>query len=356
MSVENGQDQQETLRQTLQRVVAAKEAESPAEPVAEPTEQTAAEPSEVVASEDDDAQQPEPEVAEPAGGADAPEPTALEPLQHWSKADQEKFAALDDAAKEFVLDRAKTLETTQLAKHRELDAQGRQYQAVLGALDPFKDQMARMGVSPDQAVAQIAARWGQLQSAPGEALTELARQYGPSMGAENGRQFAQTILQAVGLSPDALLDEHSPELDSPEANAIAELRRELQEMRSERQQDRSLQVETQQQTAQQAIDGFKAATNGDGKLAHPHFEALQADMGKLIGAGLATGLDDAYQRALALSPDLQPAKPVAVRRRTETSIPQSSPTPGKAAEAPPKHMKDHLRRNAERLHPHLLRH
>lgn len=355
MSVENGQDQQETLRQTLQRVVAAKEAESPAEPVAD-IEPSAAEPSGVVASEDDEAQAPEPEVAEPGGGADAPEPTALEPLQHWSKADQEKFAALDDAAKEFVLDRAKTLETTQLAKHRELDAQGRQYQAVLGALEPFKDQMTRLGVSPDQAVAQIAARWGQLQSAPGEALTELARQYGPSMGKENGRQFAQTILQAVGLSPDDLpFDDHSPELDTPEANAIAELRREIQEMRSERQQDRSLQVETQQQTAQQAIDGFKAATNGDGKPAHPHFEALQPTMAGLLQGGLANGLDDAYAKALALSPDLQPAKPASVRRRTETSIPQSSPTPGKAAEAPPKSMRDHLRRNAEKLHPHLLR-
>ena len=44
---------------------------------------------------------------------------------------------------------------------------------------------------------------------------------------------------------------------------------------------------------------------------HPHFKGLESEIAKLIGSGIASGLEDGYSKALALRPDLatQTVKP-----------------------------------------------
>lgn len=46
------------------------------------------------------------------------------------------------------------------------------------------------------------------------------------------------------------------------------------------------------------IDRFASAKGDDGQPLRPHFADVRADMGKLISAGLATTLDDAYAKAV----------------------------------------------------------
>ncbi len=344
----------ESWADSMKAVAAELEAAEPApDPIAEPqdspTEQATAEPP-AEKPADDEAAAPEPEVAEPAGDADASEPTALEPLQHWTKADKEFFSGLDETGKERWLDRAKSLEKVHNTKLFELENERRQYHSLMKAVEPFQEEMTLRGVSADQAVGQLVTIWKQMQSDPAATLSQLVRQYAPSMGTDAARQLAQSVLSAKGVHADALLEEPVADLDSPEANAIADVRRELQELRAERQQDRSTFEQSQHATAQQQIDGFRTATNGNGGLAHPHFDALQTNMGALIQAGLATGLEDAYTKALAMSPDLQPpvpkpnGKPV-----TKSSVAASSPAPGNPAREPAKSHREELANVAREL-------
>ena len=231
-----------------------------------------------------------------------------------------------------MLDRAKTLETTQLKKHRELDAQARQHEAVLGALAPFKDQMARSGVSPEQAIAQIAKRWEQLQSSPGEALAELARQYGPSLGGENGRKVAQAFITAAGLSADALADEDISDLDPTEAKLTAEIDRRFQAFEAKLDQLNGGFQHSQESAVEQQIETFRSAKTEDGKLLRPHYAEVQSEMAGLISANLAQGLEDAYEKAVRLRPDLQPSTPKPNgRTKVTTAVPRSSPAPGTPA-------------------------
>ena len=360
MAVEQ-EKRQETIEETMRDVLAKQQAKAlPSDPVSDPPDEQAA----AEAPPEGDAQDPEPEAADPGGeDSDSPPsdsepesqtPPAFEALQHWSNEDKERFAALDDGAKEFVLDRAKALEKTQLQKHRELDAQARQYDAVMGALAPFKEQMARSGVQPEQAIAQLASRWTQLNQAPGEAVGELLRQYGPSLGEEDARNLAHTLLTAKGLSTDALLDEHSPELDSPEAKAIAELKREIQELKAEARSSREQSQQSQESEADRAMQAFVAAQNDDGTPKHPHFELLTPNISRILVdrdervdafASPATRLKQAYDAALAdMTSTFVPAKPKPNgKRKVASTVARSSPAPGQVARELAKSHEEELR-------------
>jgi hypothetical protein len=65
-------------------------------------------------------------------------------------------------------------------------------------------------------------------------------------------------------------------------------------------------VSQQQQAAMDAdIRSFADAKAPDGAPLRPHFEAVRAQMGRIIGAGLATTLEDAYEQAVLINKDVR---------------------------------------------------
>lgn len=102
------------------------------------------------------------------------------------------------------------------------------------------------------------------------------------------------IAQEYGVD---LLDlaEHSP-TSSYVDPAVKALQQEIKELKSGRQQEEMQRHVQARQEIQAQIDAFKA----DPK--HEDFDVLEADMVKLIQAGVATDLEDAYTKASKLNP------------------------------------------------------
>lgn len=346
MSVEQ-QQAPESWQDALKGVAAEMEAAEPtpsAEPVADPepteTQETEAE-APAIADTGDQAQAPEPEVAEPAGDAEASEPTAFEPPQHWTRQDKEAFAALDDGAKQFTVDKIKAIEKNARTKMFEADRISKQDSALAKAMEPFADQIARTGSTPEQAISTLAAFYAQLQTDPAAALAQMAQLYAsPSAGEGTRRDVAQRVLNAVGLQPDAL-DEPLSELDPTEAKLTA-IERKLEALQSGIQTER---VQTQQSTLDVQIQAFAKASDGNGGLAHPHYDALKPNIEHLLKSGdervdttgdVQTALGTAYQAALSdLRAQLVPEKPKpAGKPHTTSSVAKSSPAPGSPAREP----------------------
>lgn len=266
---------------------------------------------------------------------------SLVPPQHWNKADKERFSTLPEEHQQWWLDRAKSLENQHNTKLFELDNDKREAAKLLKAIEPFQQQLQARGMSPDQAIGQLVARWEQLNSDPASTLTDLARQYASSIDSGQRRAFVNNVMNAVGVPIDAL-DDGLAEESQPADPATAALQQEIRELKQSVQALAGGFEQSQQRTVDQEIAVFKQSNE--------HYDALEPTMTGLIKGGLVQGatpsaqLADAYAKALAMTPDLQPKPaepPKPTGRRKVTSIPATTPTPGSnGANPPPAKLKD----------------
>ena len=61
----------------------------------------------------------------------------------------------------------------------------------------------------------------------------------------------------------------------------------------------------QQNAAMQAIQDFVNEKDDQGNSVHPHFEAVKGIMGQLLNSGAAKGVNDAYNQAIWLNPEVR---------------------------------------------------
>lgn len=345
----------ESFKETMAAVLADQEAAAAADPAPEPAP-VAAEPTDAEPVPSDagagEASEPEPDgVPGTADGDTAPSQEAaessapaLEAPNHWKAEHKAKFGGLSDEDKAWVLEQRKADDQSHRKKMFEVDRLERQSAVLAKAIEPFADQIARSGQTPEQAIATLAAFHGQLQTEPAAALAKMAQLYAsPSAGEGTRRQVAQQVLQAVGLHPDALLEEQL-DVDPTAATLTADIDRRFQEFEAKQQQRSQL---DQQTSVQEMINTFKAETTPEGKPAHPHFDALETTMENLLIAKRAANLGEAYSLALSLTPELQPKAPRKVATTVASSVPKTSPAPGSKAPSPLPRLRDHMRAVAE---------
>jgi len=257
------------------------------------------------------------------GGSDDQEIEALEPPQHWSAEDRQTFTGVPREAQEFLLKRHKEMEADYTRKTQEVATTRRALQEQEQILAPIAQDLALAGADSNAFIRQQVA-WAQAFKAdPQSAITRLAGAY--------GLDLSQVAQGQEDLDPQ-----------------VAAMQQELAQMRAQQQQSLEAQQQTEQQRLQNVIDDFAKATDDAGNLKYPHFADIQADMGQVIQAGMAEGLEDAYAKVVAMkglqAPAPQPtqapkAKPkksddrkAKVRRakRAATGV-RSSGTPAKPA-------------------------
>ena len=206
------------------------------------------EPSEAPAP-DDTAQS----VPEDAGKAAAPSISAPEA---WAAPMREHWAKLPPDVQQYVAEREadahkRITETGQFAaRYRELDE----------VLAPHRARHAMAGMSDAQAVAALVAAAQFLEARPAEAIQHFARQYGVPLSVPG--QEDQPAPQPV----------HDPRVARLEQSITA----------------------IQQADANRQIEEFSRD--------RPHFAAVRERMGRLMNAGLAETLGDAYDQAIRLDP------------------------------------------------------
>lgn len=190
----------------------------------------------------------------------------------WRKQAAEKWGSIDPDIQDEI-------------ERREADIRNgiEQYRSKAQAADAFEQAIAPyratlngFGIPPHEAIGRLLAtehglRYGNAQQ-KAAAFRQLAADYG---------------VELTGLAKEA------PQIDPN----LAALQQELGQLRSQLAQRETFAQQSEMQRLNSQISEFAKS--------HPHFESVRESMGRLIEAGLATDLDEAYEKALWASPDLR---------------------------------------------------
>ena len=110
------------------------------------------------------------------------------------------------------------------------------------------------------------------------------------------------LAQGYGINLPSENNE-SESWDEPDPQ-IAQLQKQLQEVKGELNQFRQHNVQSARNETENHIKSFSEQKDDEGKLVHPHFEKLRVKMGNLIDTGEAKDLKEAYTKSIRLDDDL----------------------------------------------------
>jgi uncharacterized protein YukE len=236
------------------------------EPEEEDGEETEDEPEE---SDEEDSEEETEEVEEE---------DKLDPPEHWAAKDKELFSSQTKEAQTWLLERHKQMEGDYTRKAQEIAAIKRRDDAIQDALKPYEHEFARAGLDHAGAVRQLASWDTALRTGGKPALLKLAQAYNIDLDEQEDQGYIDPQVSAIQNEVRSLKDLTT---------------RQLQAAQQEK-----------QQQIYQTIQQFEQATDDKGNPAHPHFDALKDDITMLFQLGKAKDLGDAYNRALALHPEL----------------------------------------------------
>jgi hypothetical protein len=251
---------------------------------------------------------------------------AIEAPQHWPQQDRELFAQQNPQTQQWLLQRHRAMEGDYTRKQQEIAEHRRQYEQQIQFAeqarqiwDPLAQRYARQGISPVQ-IQQMSAAWVQrLNEDPKAALLELAREFNVDP--------AQLMEQQDYVDPQTqqlqMLHQNQQRLEQT-------LQQRDQQQQQERQQYEIRQLaERTQQEVSAGVGEVMNAVDESGNPRFPHFNAVASEVSALMravdGSGNAlipfTGdlrqdLAIAYQKAVAMRPDLQQQRGPQPRPRT----------------------------------------
>lgn len=207
-------------------------------------------------------QQQKPEAQDPA-----PVVEAKQPPRSWKKDYHEHWSKLEPTIQDYVLQREEEY-FRGVGAYKQAAEIGQQ---LTEAARPYEATFRAMGVNPIQAFSALANADHVLRTSDpatkAQLFANLAQQYGVDIG---------SIANPPQVDP-ALSELHS---------RYAQLQQQIQEQQR-------MYTELQQSMLEPQIQQFAAK---------PHFEELRPTMAQLLRSGMAETLDDAYDKALRLTP------------------------------------------------------
>lgn len=203
---------------------------------------------------------------QPEAKADEPATPAIEPPQSWSADERAHWASLSPAAQETILRRERDMDkvlSERAAEQRELNP-------LREVLAPYQADHAMRGLSSVDAVKQLLAAEEWLRKDPDRAFPELMRQYG-----YDPRRLGLNVPPQAQQAP-------TQQFNDPRVDRL------IADMQARQQQDTLAQI--------------KAFADDP---AHPHFDDVKQDMGRLIAANPDMSMKRAYEIAVAANSDVQ---------------------------------------------------
>ena len=201
------------------------------------------------------------------------EGASYEAPSHWTDEVQQKFMNLSPEAQELVLEHSGAIEQDLLQHYQSMrpTETDTKWESYLNQLGTTKDHAFDSMMALDQSL-----RYGAPEQKR-HALWQMARNFGVDLLGPN----------ATSTNPTA-----------------AVLHEQLRVMQNENQQRLQQQTVHRRQTNEQIVQSFRSRTV-DGKKAHPHFDVVEGDMARLMSAGRANSLGEAYRIAVSLRPELR---------------------------------------------------
>lgn len=244
------------------------------ENVAEPETQEALKPEQEASEQEISAEGSEESSTDVSVEAEteAVETGAVIPPEHWAKDAQETFVELDERGREFALSQEKNFT-------KGLDEKSAELKTFRDAFEPYK-HLFPAGSEP-MVIQQLLNAQSNLQQNPVESIKWLMKNLGV-----DEKQFA----------PSA---EATDEFQDPE---VAALRAELKDIKDTSTRNSQAVIQRQQIGMIAEINQFRDAAE-DGKVLHPHFDAVSGVMAGLMQSGRAETLEEAYKQALWSEPE-----------------------------------------------------
>ncbi len=276
------------LRTALESAFAEPQEAEPTAQIEQPAEPATAEPSEPVKAERsrDESGKFAPAAAketpaEPAQPAQPQEPAPVRKApSSWKPAAQEAFLKAD-RGEQLTAEEIKLL--TQEAERRESDfhkglsefqGHSRRAKAYDDAIAPYQQHLQQLGVdAPTAITALMKADYTLRRSDP---ATKAA--------------YFQQLAREYGID----LNQPAPQVD-PQTQYLMQ---ELNNLRQNQQMWQNQQQQQEQMRAQQELQSFGVAEK-------PHFEAVRNDMADLLESGKAKDLNEAYDMAVWMRPDIR---------------------------------------------------
>jgi len=230
-------------------------------------------------------------VTEEAAPVEEPE---FDLPQHWADADKEEFKAIADRASALAFSerRYREMDSGFQEKSRGLAADSSMVKALRETLEPYRQEIHASGVDEATVIRQLAATHGMLKQNPHGAINTLIQQYRIDP--------IELIKQVSAQHRIDLLDIDSADVNPVQQHYDSQITA-LQETVNNfiNQQRGSLHTDNERM-----LQTFADEADSEGTKLRPHFDAVLDDMTKLIQAGIASGHQDAYDKAVALRPDL----------------------------------------------------
>lgn len=255
-----------TIRDTMEQIAAK---HFPAREIgtgrfaAQTTDEAEVAPTEAAPAVTETTDQPEPPQAETV-----PPAPSIEPPAAWSADAKAKWAALPPDVQQYIAQR-------EGEAHKAITQAGERLKGFEGldaVLGPRRDAMR--------------ATWG-------DEATGLRQLFQLSdFATRDPTGFVQWFAQQNRVDLTRLTDAPA---DAAQADPhVAALRQELAAVKSSVSQQHLAQMEND-------IRAFAEAKGPDGNPLRPHFDAVRTEMGRLMQAGIATSLEDAYTRAIRIN-------------------------------------------------------
>lgn len=236
----------------------------------------------------------ETEQAEAEGGKDADTPEAepvLSAPDHWPSEDKERFANAPKDIQQWMIDRDKAVARTITEKTQALADERKTLAPVQQVLGQWRGYFNQLGKQPLQAVNEL-----------------VNADYVLRAGTPAQKQQAlEAIIREYGLG--------DPGYTEPTDPNVAALNHEISQLKAQLGQFQQSQQQAETLRTKETIDGFASAKDGQGNPLHPHFDAVRETMGRLISAGQASTLDDAYKMAVRLDNSIYEQTLEAERKR-----------------------------------------
>lgn len=258
-----------------------------------------------------------------------PVPAELPPLEAppvWGSKYKEVFQRIAQtpeqrANAEAWLEQWKETQGYVTKKEQEAAEYRKRFEPLHEVIRPYEGYWHQQGMDAVSGVRQLVSYAEQLARDPRAMIPQLAQMYGVDL--------SELVADQPYIDPQ-----------------VAQLQAELQAMRGGLQQQQMQQQQQQYHRLTEEVRAFETATDEQGNPRHPHFARVFDQMIGLARGGLASTIQDAYEKAVYLDKDLQTeisaqrAQSEAVTRAAEAkkaldasrTVRSKAPTAGSAPE------------------------
>lgn len=234
------------------------------------------------------------ETIDPEGGLEDSE--GQEAPEYW---DEERKKAYDSLptmeAKESFKSTVRNLERGYQKKFDNIADISKEHDQIVGLMTPFEQALNSQGQSRIDGIRQLVNAQQMLTQDPVNGLSQLVRQF----GGQQAQAIVQQLAQQYGVSPQ---EASSQAYADPEIQA---LQSQVGQLTNHLRQNENNALSQRTTEARNQINLFAEAQDENGKKLHPHFDKVEQVMGKMITQGIASDMDDAYDRAVYQEPSIR---------------------------------------------------